>query len=35
MRESKKFSERIHSGVFLKQPKAVSLVQAKKDPECG
>ena len=28
--KAKRFSERIRSGVFLKQPKAISLVQAKK-----
>ena len=28
--KAKRFSERIHSGVFLKQPKAISLVQVKK-----
>ena len=28
--KAKRFSERIHSGVFLKQPKAISLIQAKK-----
>ena len=43
--KAKRFSKRIRSGVFLKQPKAISLVQAKKkrkkslkngkDPECG
>ena len=28
--KAKRFSERIWSGVFLKQPKAISLIQAKK-----
>ena len=28
--KAKRFSERIQSGVFLKQPKAISLIQAKK-----
>ena len=29
--KAKRFSERIRSGVFLKQPKAISLIQAKKE----